>query len=86
MSLCNEMHRHAHKAFEEISINHSFKLKTSVVFCSTELNQHVDIEAMQQALPDYINTQRTEHHTFQPLKGRENNEAKLAPYPKGKAL
>jgi hypothetical protein len=43
MSLCNEMHRHAHKAFEEISINNSFKLKTSVVYCSTELNQHVDI-------------------------------------------
>lgn len=43
MPLCNEMHRHARKAFEEISINHSFKLKTSVVYCSTELNQHVVI-------------------------------------------
>lgn len=42
MSLCNEMHRHARKAFEEISINHSFKLKTSIA-CSTELNQHVNI-------------------------------------------
>lgn len=44
------------------------------------------IEATQQALLDSINTQRTGPHTFQPLKGRKNNEAKLAPYPKGKAL